>query len=82
MDKLVLNIKTGAGALVLSYEIAYTTEEELANQYEEARRVWAEYYVEIVAESWVISRDYTYEQEMMMHDEQEQYRQFLMLQEC
>jgi hypothetical protein len=49
--------------------------------YEEARRVWAEHHVECTTDQYILSRDFTYEQEMIMLAEEEQYKQFLTLAE-
>lgn len=79
MNKVTVNVKTLHGEVVKTYELEYTSEGNLSDLYEEARSVWAEYYVELHSKDWSITQDFTYEQEMIMLSEEESYKQFLML---
>ena len=79
MKKVTVNVKTLHGEVIKTYELEYTSEGNLGDLYEDARSVWAEYYVELQHEDWSMSRDFTYEQEMIMLSEEESYKQFLML---
>jgi len=79
MSKVTVNVKTLQGEVIKTYELKYSSEGSLGDLYEEARRIWAEYYVELQFEDWSMTRDFTYEQEMIMLCEEESYKQFLML---
>jgi len=79
MRKVTVNVKTLHGEVIKTYELEYASEGNLGDLYEEARSVWAEYYVELQYKDWSMSRDFTYEQEMIMLSEEESYKQFLML---
>ena len=79
MNKVTVNVKTLHGEVIKTYELEYTSEESLSDLYEEARSVWAEYYVELQSKDWSITQDFTYEQEMIMLNEEESYKQFLTL---
>lgn len=79
MNKVTVNVKTLHGEVIKTYELEYTSEGNLGDLYEDARSMWAEYYVELQYEDWSMSRDFTYEQEMIMLSEEESYKQFLML---
>ena len=81
MNKVTVNVKTLHGEVIKTYELEYTSEESLSDLYEEARSVWAEYYVELQSKDWSITQDFTYEQEMIMLNEEESYKQFLTLSE-
>ena len=81
MNKVTVNVKTLHGEVIKTYELEYTSEESLSDLYEEARSVWAEYYVELQSKDWSITQDFTYEQEMVMLNEEESYKQFLTLSE-
>ena len=81
MNKVTVNVKTLHGEVIKTYELEYTSEESLSDLFEEARSVWAEYYVELQSKDWSITQDFTYEQEMVMLNEEESYKQFLTLSE-
>ena len=81
MSKATINVKDDQGKVVKSYDMEFVESETVQEFYEEARRVWSEYYVECVTETTTLSKEFTYEQEMLMLTEHEQYRQFLTLQE-
>ena len=81
MNKVTVNVKTLHGEVIKTYELEYTSEENLGDLYDEARSVWAEYYVELQSKDWSITQDFTYEQEMVMLNEEESYKQFLTLSE-
>jgi hypothetical protein len=81
MNKVTVNVKTLHGEVIKTYELDYISELSLGDLYEEARSVWAEYYVELQSKDWIMSRDFTYEQEMIMLNEEESYKQFLTLSE-
>jgi len=79
MNKVTVNVKTLHGEVIKTYELDYSSETSLGDLYEEARSIWAEYYVELQFEDWSMTRDFTYEQEMIMLNEEELYKQFLTL---
>ena len=79
MNKVTVNVKTLHGEVIKTYELEYSSELSLGDLYEEARSVWAEYYVELQFEDWSMTRDFTYEQEMIMLSDEESYKQFLTL---
>ena len=81
MNKATINVKDNQGVVVKSYDMEFVESETVQEFFEEARRVWAEYYVECELVSGTLSRDFTYEQEMIMLLEEESYRQFLTLEE-
>jgi hypothetical protein len=81
MSKATINVKDNQGKVIKSYDMEFVESETVQEFYEEARRVWSEYYVECVTETTTFSKDFSYEQEMLMLAEHEQYRQFLTLQE-
>lgn len=78
MNKVTINAKDSQGKVVKSYEVELKPYETIQDLHEEARRVWCEYHVELVSEDATLSTEYTYEQEMIMYTEHEQYKQFLM----
>lgn len=79
MNKVTINVKDNQGVIVKSYDMELV-DESVVDIYEEARRVWCEYHVECIAGPATLSSEYTYEQEMLMHTEHEQYKMFLMTQ--
>ena len=79
MSKATINVKDNQGTIVKTYDMEFVESEAVQDFYEEARRVWAEYYVECELVSGTLSRDFTYEQEMIMLCEEESYKQFLTL---
>jgi hypothetical protein len=79
MNKATINVKDDHGKVIKSYDMELVESETVQEFYEEARRVWAEYYVECELVSGTLSRDFTYEQEMIMLLEEESYKQFLMM---
>jgi hypothetical protein len=79
MNKATINVKDRQGVVLKSYDMEFVESETVQEFYEEARRVWAECYVECESESGTLSRDFTYEQEMIMLSEEESYKQFLTL---
>lgn len=81
MNKVTVNVKTLHGEVIKTYELEYSSELSLGDLYQEARSVWAEYYVELQSKDWSITQDFTYEQEMIMLNEEESYKQFLTLSE-
>jgi len=79
MNKATINVKDRQGVVLKSYDMEFVESETVQEFYEEARFVWAECYVECELESGTLSRDFTYEQEMIMLSEEESYKQFLTL---
>jgi hypothetical protein len=79
MTKVTINVKDDHGKIIKFYDMEFVESETVQEFYEEARRVWAECYVECELESGTLSRDFTYEQEMIMLSEEESYKQFLTL---
>jgi hypothetical protein len=79
MSKVTINVKDDQGKVIKTYDMDLVDSETVQEFYEEARRVWSEYYVELETSTTTLSKDFTYEQEMMMLTEHEQYRQFLMM---
>jgi hypothetical protein len=79
MSKVTINVKDGHANIIKTYDVVLKCGETIQDLYEEARRVWAEYYVELDTDNATLSNSYTYEQEVLMYTEHEQYRQFLMM---
>ncbi len=79
MSKVTINVKDGHANIIKTYDVVLKCDETIQDLYEEARRVWAEYYVELDTDNATLSNSYTYEQEVLMYTEHEQYRQFLMM---
>jgi len=79
MNKVTINVKDDHGKIIKTYDMELVESETTQEFYEEARRVWAEYYVELVSDTTTLSTEFTYEQEMIMLTEHEQYKQFLMM---
>jgi len=79
MNKVTINVKDEHGKIIKTYDMELVESSTVQEFYEEARRVWSEYYVECVIGSCTLSRDFTYEQEMIMLAEEESYKQFLTL---
>lgn len=81
MNKVTINVKDDHEKIIKTYDMELVESETVQEFYEEARRVWCEYHVELVSDSAILSRDFTYEQEMIMLAEEESYKQFLTLAE-
>lgn len=80
MRKGMITVKESPnGKIVKTYDVELMDSETVQEFYEESRRVWAEYYVELETATHILSRDFTYEQEMIMLAEEESYKQFLTL---
>ena len=79
MNKVTINVKDNQGKVIKTYDMELVESETVQEFYEEARRVWSEYYVELITGTSVLSKEYTYEEEMILNAEHEQYRQFLMM---
>ena len=79
MDKVTINVRDEHGKTIKTYNVVLKLGETVQDLYEEARRVWAEYHVELDTDTATLSNSYTYEQEMIMYTEHEQYKQFLMM---
>ncbi len=79
MNIVTINVKDDQGGVVKSYKCELRVYETIQDLHEEARRVWCEYHVELVSGDTTLSTDYTYEQEMLLNAEHEQYKQFLMM---
>ena len=79
MSKVTINVKDGHANIIKTYDMELVESKTAQDLYEEARRVWAEYYVELDTDNATLSNSYTYEQEVLMYMEHEQYRQFLMM---
>ena len=82
MSKATIKVKDTQGRIVKEYDMELVESETIQEFYEEARRVWAEHHVEFITDRYILSRDFTYEQEMIMLAEEEQYKQFLTLAEA
>jgi hypothetical protein len=81
MNKVTINVKDDQGKIIKSYDMEFVESATVQEFYEETRRVWPEYYVECEMGSCTMSRDFTYEQEMVMLSEEHSYKQFLTLAE-
>jgi hypothetical protein len=79
MNKVTINVKDDHEKIIKIYDMKLVDYETTQEFYEEARRVWSEYHVELASDTGTISTEYTYEQEMIMLLEEESYKQFLMM---
>jgi len=79
MNTVTINVKDGHANIIKTYDVVLKNGETIQDLYEEARKVWAEYYVELDTDNVTLSNSYTYEQEVLMYTEHEQYKQFLMM---
>lgn len=68
--KIVVSTKPGLDVkmedLIKGYHLDYTDEADLREQYEEARKVWGEYYVTAVDGFIVLDSRKTYKDELMI----------------
>lgn len=78
MDIVTINVKDNQGGVIKSYKCELKMGETIQDLHEEARRVWCEYYVEVVVGDITLSTDYTYEEELMMQHERQLHREFLL----
>ena len=79
MNKVTINVKDNQGKVIKTFDMEFVESETVQEFFEEAHRFWSEYYVELITGTNVLSKDYTYEEEMILNAEHEQYKQFLMM---
>jgi hypothetical protein len=64
LKNATFKVKTEAGEIVKEYTLPYENYRELGKLFQEARKVWDEYFVEVVTEFIEMSYPRTYIQEL------------------
>jgi hypothetical protein len=57
-------VKTIEGKLVKEYNVLYESSKDLNTKFHEARKVWAEYFVEAITDTFTIGFSHTYIDEL------------------
>lgn len=65
--KVIDSMEWNSENILKEYDIEYSSLEELQDLYEQARRVWSEYYVVVDYDSFQMSSSHTYSEEFLSY---------------